>query len=150
MAVDFSKFDKSVDLDGLREDIKEAQENGGGDYKEVPHGEYEVSIEKMELVESKKGDPMVSIWFNVVSGDYRNSKIFYNQVITKGFQIHLVNELLRSLESDLVVEFETYKQYSELLLDIHENVDGKFEYALNYDEKKGYNTFSISEVFELE
>lgn len=150
MAVDFSKFDKSVDLDGLREDIKEAQENGGGDYKEVPHGEYEVSIEKMELVESKKGDPMVSIWFNVVSGDYRNSKIFYNQVITKGFQIHLVNELLRSLESDLVVEFETYKQYSELLLDIHENVDGKFEYALNYDEKKGYNTFSILEVFELE
>lgn len=150
MAVDFSKFDKSVDLDGLREDIKEAQENGGGDYKEVPHGKYEVSIEKMELVESKKGDPMVSIWFNIVSGEYKNSKIFYNQVITKGFQIHLVNELLRSLESDLDVEFETYKQYSKLLLDIHENIDGKFEYALNYDEKKGYNTFSISEVFELE
>lgn len=149
MAVDFSKFDKSVDLDGLREDIKEAQENGG-DYKEVPHGKYEVSIEKMELVESKKGDPMVSVWFNIVSGEYKNSKIFYNQVITKGFQIHLVNELLRSFESDLDVEFETYKQYSKLLLDIHENIDGKFEYALNYDEKKGYNTFSILEVFELE
>lgn len=66
MAIDYSKFDKQVDVEGLKKDVKEAQENGGsGDYKEVPFGDYEVSVDKMELSESKKGDPMVSIWFKI-------------------------------------------------------------------------------------
>ncbi|MDW0084909.1 DUF669 domain-containing protein [Clostridioides difficile] len=55
--MDFSKFDKAIDVKGLKEDIKEASENSGK-FKDVPHGTYEVEINKMELSESKKGDPM--------------------------------------------------------------------------------------------
>ena len=41
---------------------------------------------------------MVSIWFKIVSdGDYKGSILFYNQVITQGFQIHNCNELLRKM-----------------------------------------------------
>ena len=59
---DFSKFDELVDLDALREEVQRAAD-GNGDFEEVPTGMYEVSLEKMELKESKKGQPMVSVWF---------------------------------------------------------------------------------------
>jgi len=86
----FSRWDKEIDTEGLQKDVAEAAANGGGgNYKEVPHGNYEVAVQQMELKASKKGDPMVSIWFKIVSdGEYKGSMIFYNQVITQGFQIH--------------------------------------------------------------
>lgn len=36
--MDFSKFDKMVDIDGLKKDIADAEANGGGgaDFKDVP------------------------------------------------------------------------------------------------------------------
>ena len=150
MANIWEKFDKVIDVEGLQKDVQEAAENGAN-FREVPHGEYEVKIEKLELVESKKGDPMVTIWFKVVSGEYKGSIIFYNQVITQGFQIHIVNELLRSLDSDIEVEFKTYKQYGQLLMDIHEAIDGRLEYGLKYGEgKKGFSTYEITDVYEVE
>ena len=150
MALDFSKFDKKVDLEGLKNDVIEAQENGGGDFKEVPLGKYEVAITKLELGESKKGDPMVKVWFKILEGEYKNSLIFMNQVITQGFQIHLVNEFLRSLDTDVEITFESYSQFNELLLDVFEEVEGKLEFVLDYGENKGFNTFKIEDVFEAE
>lgn len=149
--MDFSKFDKAVDLEGLRNDVKEVEENGGGDFREVPKGTYEVEINKMELTESKKGDPMVTIWFKILSGEFKGSLIFYNQVVTQAFQIHNANKLLRSLESGIDVGFESYTQYDQLIMDIAEAVDGSLEYCLEYGENsKGYNTFEIKDVFEVE
>lgn len=149
--MDFSKFDKQVDLEGLKQDIMEAEENGGGDFKEVPHGKYEVAITKLELTESKKGDPMVSVWFKVTNGEYEGSLIFMNQVITQGFQIHIADEFLRSLETTVDVQFESYSQYAEMLADIFEEIEDKVEFVLDYGEnKKGFNTFEIIDSFEVE
>lgn len=145
--MDFSKFDKQVDLEGLKKDIEDSANN---DFKDVPHGNYEVAITKLELCESKKGDPMVKIWFKVVNGEYKGNLIFMNQVITRGFQIHIVDELLRSLETDIEISFESYSQYNDLLLDIFEAIDGNFEYGLKYGENKGFDTFEITDVFELD
>lgn len=145
--MDFSKFDKQVDLEGLKKDIENSANN---DFKEVPHGNYEVAIAKLELNESKKGDPMVKAWFKIVSGEYKGSLIFMNQVITRGFQIHIVDELLRSLDSGVEVSFESYSQYAELLMDIFEAIDSNFEYGLKYGENKGFDTFEITDVFELD
>lgn len=150
MAIDFSKFDKKVDLEGLKNDIADAEENGGGSFKEVPHDTYEVAITKLELDESKKGDPMVKVWFKILEGEYKNSLIFMNQVITQGFQIHIMDEFLRSLETDIDIVFESYSQYAQLLMDIYEEVDGNYEYGLKYGENKGFNTFEITDVFELD
>lgn len=151
----FSKWDETVDTEGLAADVKEAAENGTGSYKEVPHGDYEVAINKLELVASKKGDPMVSIWFKIVSdGEYKGSMIFMNQVITQGFQIHIVNEMLRAITAEcegIDIEFKTYKQYSELLMDVFEAVDDNFEFALSYKKgKKDFSTYEITEVYALE
>ena len=144
----FEKWNSNVDLRGLQKDVKDAQDNKR-EYEEIPHGEYEVKVDKMELKSSKKGDPMVSIWFTILEGKYKKSKLFLNQVITQGFQIHIVNELLKSMKTDLVIEFVDYKQYSELLLDVAEECDtNNLEFALKYEDNKGYDKFTITEVFE--
>lgn len=146
----WDEFDKAIDTNGLAEDVKNS---ASGQFKTVPHGEYEVSIEKMELVATKESKkPMVSIWFKVLSeGEYKGSLIFYNHVIEQGFQVHIVNEFLRSLDSGLDIEFKTYKQYGNLLMDVHEAISGKLEYALKFSEgKKGFSKYEITEVFEVE
>lgn len=145
--MDFSKFDKMVDLEGLKKDIEDST---SGDFKEVPHGTYEVAITKLELGESKKGDPMVKVWFKIIAGEYKGSLLFMNQVVTRGFQIHIVDEFLRSLETDIEISFESYSQYNELLMDVFEAIDGNFEYGLQYGENKGFDTFKITDVFEVE
>lgn len=156
----FAKWDEAIDTEGLQKDIKEAAQNTGnqGNYKEVPHGNYEVAVQQMELRSSKKGDPMVTIWFKIVSGEYKNSLIFYNQVVTQGFQIHMVNEMLRKMCEEAVrdvgvIEFKSYKQYGELLMDIFEAVADDFEYGLKYaanSKNKDFSTYEITEVFTLE
>ena len=144
----FEKWNSNSDLAGLQKDIKDAQDNKR-EYDEIPHGKYEVKVDKMELKASKKGDPMVSIWFTILEGKYKKSKLFLNQVITQGFQIHIVNELLKSMKTDLNIEFVDYKQYAELLLDVAEECDtNNLEFAIKYEDNKGYDKFTITEVFE--
>lgn len=156
MANIFDKWDKNVDTEALAKDTAEVAANGGtGQYKEVPHGDYEVCIQQIELKESKKGDPMVTIWFKIVDGEYKNNIIFFNQVITQGFQVHIVNEMLRMIVSEMkdapVIEFKSYRQYNDLLMDIFEEVSDNFEFALSYKKgKKDFSTYEIKEVFVLE
>jgi hypothetical protein len=152
MGTIFDKWNKNIDVAGLQKDIAEAdQQNGSGDYKEVPDGKYEVKIEKIELKESSKGDPMVSMWFRILSGDFKNSMIFMNQVITQGFQISQTNRFLKSLQAvdDDQIEFKDYSQYNDLLMDIFEEVDGTLEFLLAYGtNKKGFHTYKIEDVYE--
>ena len=152
----YDKWDEAIDTEGLAADVEEAAKNGGGEYKEVPHGDYEVAVAQMELKASKKGDPMVSIWFKIVSdGEFKGNLIFFNQVITQGFQVHIVNEMLRMMVSECAdapeIEFKSYKQYANLIMDIFEAIDDNFEYALSYKKgKKDFSTYEIKEVFVLE
>ena len=150
----FAQWDNAVDMEGIQKDIQNAETNNKGDFEKVPYGTYEVSIEKMELKASKTGNPMVSVWFNIVGGEFKGQKIFMNQVITQGFQIHIVNEFLRSLTKDCavpVIEFKSYSQYANLLMDIHELIADQFEYGLKYGQtKKGFDTFEITDIFALE
>ena len=144
----FEKWNSNVDLAGLQKDIKDAQDNNK-EFEAVPHGEYEVKLDKLELKATKKGDPMVSAWFTILNGKYKKSKLFMNQVVTQGFQIHIVNTFLNSMGTDLNIEFVDYKQYAELLLDVAEFCDeNNLEFAIKYEDNKGYDKFTITEVFE--
>ena len=82
----FDEFDANFDTAGLAKDAAEAAKNGNT-RREVPHGTYEVEINKLELGKSKKGDPMFSCWFKILAGEYKGSLIFMNQIVTQGFQI---------------------------------------------------------------
>lgn len=145
----WDKFDKQIDTKGLIEDAKAAAE-GSSEFKEVPHGKYEVAITKMELKESSKKSPMVSIWFKIIDGPSKGGIIFYNQVISTGYGLHNAKEFLTSLECGIDVEFESYKQFAGLLETIFTAVDGAAEYVLDYGiNQKGFNTYKIEDIFEV-
>ncbi len=122
--------------------------------KKIESGIYKVNVVKMELKGSKNGNPMVSIWFKVVpQGKYINKLIFMNQVITEGYQIHIVNELLRSLTENLTdvnIDFISYPQYSELLDNVVKKIRNNFIYLLEYKQNaKGYKLFKIVKTFSV-
>ena len=103
----FDKWDKNVDTEGLQKDIAEAEANGGqGDYREVPVGTYEVKIDKMEIKEcgSEKhaGEPMFTVQFRILEGDFENSCLFMNDRMI---------QVWMDIEAPLYwwKEFDTYK-----------------------------------------
>lgn len=146
MSVNWEEFDKDVDIENLKKDTEEAatKEFDGAD---VPFGKYEVKITKLELVKSKKGDPMISVWFEIINGSNKGRLIFMNQVVTQGFQIHTANEFLRSLQTDELIEFKGYAAYNITILNVYEKIINN-EYELDYNEnKKGYKTFKITQMY---
>ena len=146
----FDKWNKAVDLDGIKQDIASAAE-GNKEYVDVPVGKYEVKLTKAELKASKaSGNPMVSMQFKVIAGDYKGQSIFMNQIVTQGFQLNIVNTFLRSMGTDIEIEFIDYKQYADMLLDVAEACEG-LEFVLDYTENtKGYKDYKILEVFDVE
>ena len=148
----FERFNSMFDIDGLKKDIEDAA-NSGGDFKEVPKGDYEVKVVKIELGQTGEksktpGMPMAKVWFEVIAGEYKGQKIFMNQMLTSAFGFHKMNEFLASLETGIHVVFENFGQYADLFAQILDAVDGKAEYQLNYGENaKGYSTYTIVQRF---
>lgn len=141
-------WDNEFDSEGLKKDLENVNSNGNTERKEVPHGTYEVKITKLELVKSKKGDPMMTCWFKIVAGEFKNQMLFMNQLLTTGFGLHNANEFLKSI-ANLPIAFESFKQYAMLLADVMGEIDGNFEYQLNYGKtNKGFNTFKIEKIFD--
>ena len=146
--MDFSKWNSAIDAEQFKKDIEDIK-NNGGDYPEIEAGEYVVKAEKMELKESSKGDPMLSIMFRILEGEHKKACIFYNQVLTRPFQIVNANKLLNEMETDIEATFNgDYSTYNDTILDIFEAAEN-LEFLLEYGENnKGYKTFKIKEVYE--
>jgi len=146
----FAEFDKTFDTKALAEEVKNSADSPV--YKDVPLGEYMVKVEKLELVATKETHkPMVSGWFRIVEGDYKGQLIFMNQLVDEAFKIHIMKQFLISLDTDLDIDFVNYTQFGNLLMDVHEAVDGKLEYHLKYGEnRKGFKTYEIIEAFDVD
>lgn len=148
----FEKFNSMIDVAGLKQDVATAA-SSNTDFVEVPKGDYEVKIVKIELGETGErsktpGMPMAKVWFDILAGEYKGQKIFMNQMLTSGFGIHKMNEFLMSLETGIPVVFENFVQYADLFKQIFTEVDGRSEYQLSYGENnKGYSTYEIIQKF---
>ena len=134
----FDKFNAMFDVEGLKKDIEQTA-SSDGEFVEVPKGEYEVKVTKLEIGETGEksktpGMPMAKVWYEIIAGDYKGQKIFQNQMLTTGFGIHKMNEFLNSLETGIPVVFENFTQYNDLFKQIFDAVDGKAEFALAYGE----------------
>lgn len=154
MAIDFDKINKSVDLEGLRKDVENASANGTGDFPTVPAGKYEVALVSLEIKGTKKDNrPMLAASFKILTGEYKNQRLFMNRVIygTKndGNMIKSAVGWLNTLDSGVDVAFQDYKQFADLVMDVAEAIDGKIEYAVEYDSEK-FNSITITEVFDAE
>lgn len=155
----FDKYAKKINAEELAASQKEISGNASsGDYKEVPFGTYEVEVNKLECKLSSTKKPMVSIWFNILNGDYEGSYIFYNGIFTEDWMRHRVVKILSSLLNDnsheaeinLILKSGDVDEINNFCMDLHEEIDGNFEYLLEYGQKKGYNTYNIKEVYTLE
>ena len=152
----FAKFNEmfggEAGLKDLQNDIANAA-SSNTEFVEVPKGDYEVKIIKLELGETGEnaknpGMPKVSVWFEILAGEYKGQKIFMNQMLTSAFGFHKMNEFLTSLETGISVVFENFEQYNDLLNLVFNEVDGKAEYQLSYGENnKGFSTYTIVQRF---
>lgn len=156
----FDKYASKINADDLKASQQEIQTNAsGGDFPEIPVGKYEVKVDKMECKKSKSsGNLMVSIWFKILKGKFANSIIFYNGVFHKDFPRHqtakFLSDLLddgdRTAEINLILKSNDMATINDFCMDIHESIDGRLEYLLDYGQSKGYNTYTIVEVFDVE
>lgn len=148
MAVDFSIIDEAVDLQGLQKDVEDSKNN----FSDVPKGTYIVSIEKMEIGETKDHRPMFKMQCKIKEGEFKNRNLFMNRVIygTKndGSMIQSVLTLLEKLQTVTVPEFTGYNAFVDNVLDIYEEIQGKVELEVEYD-ADAFNSISIKEVYDL-
>lgn len=154
MAIDFDKINRSVDLEGLRKDVENASANGTGDFPTVPADKYEVALATLEIKGTKADPnrPMLSASFKILTGDYKNQRLFFNRVLlgTKndGNMIKSAEGWLAALDSGISTTFEDYKQFNQVVMDVGEAIEeAGLTYAVDYDPDR-FNSISILEVFE--
>lgn len=112
MAVDFSAFDKKVDLDALQEEVKNADLSS---FEDVPDGTYIVGFDKMEIKPTKAKDKlMFAVQCKIKEGPHKGRLLFFNRVISgnktsekwnDGKAIKSVCTWLDKLETETVPEF---------------------------------------------
>lgn len=152
--MDFSKFDQQVDLNKLKSDAEEIKKNGGtGDFPEIEEGVYTGKIEKLEVGSTKDGRPMLKVQFRITQNPHKNSCLFMNRVLfgTKNDANMIASALgwLETLEPSEEVGpiiFQSYSQFSYLVLDIAEDI-AELEYDVDYD-PDAFNNISIAAVYD--
>lgn len=135
----FDKFKNGINQEDINNAIKEANENSGGGFKEVPAGNYEVSVEKIELGKTKKGADKISMWFKILAGEYKGCLLFKTSVLTEEWQLGKAIQFLNDLKSDVeIVEIQNEDDFADLLTDIYDSIQDKgLEYEVEYIINKG-------------
>lgn len=156
----FEKYADKINAEELAASQKEIQANanGGGQREEVPVGKYEIKVDKLECKMSKSNNLMVSIWFRILKGKFEKSMIFYNGVFKEDWMRHRVAKILsdllddgdRTAEINLILKSNNMQVINDFCMDIHESIDGRLEYLLDYGLSKGYQTYKIEEVYDAQ
>lgn len=155
----FDKYASKINADDLKASQQEIQDNAnGGTREDVPVGKYEVKVDKLECKMSKSNNLMVSIWFRILKGKFEKSVIFYNGVFKEDWMRHRVAKILsdllddgdRTAEINLILKSNNMQVINDFCMDIHEDIDGRLEYELDYGLSKGYNTYAITEVYDAQ
>lgn len=155
MAIDFSKFNEMFPTDKLKKDMEEAAKNQT-DFDKLPDGEYDCTLEKLELGESKSEKLMLKAQFRIEKGDHSNQCIFKNCVLTgtknDGFMLLQAKKFLESLDSGVDIAFNGWDDFDGMLGDI---IDAIAEDGLMYTVKvvtnkknKDYQDITIVDILE--
>lgn len=143
------RFNSKVNLEEIRKELATTS-NKGMNREEVPSGTYEVKVEKMEIRPTKKEDPMISIWFRILDGKYKNQCVFFNRVLTTGKNISMVVLFMRSFKSGVAVEFQDFVQFNDVIQEVFESINRKkYEFALKLTKQdNGFDDYEIADVFQ--
>lgn len=145
----WAEFD-DLDVKSLNEEVKEL----GGDYPEIPKGDYEVEIVAMEMKPSKKGFPMLVVQFKIIKGEYKNQSMFMNQVLimrdqNDKYRISGAVKFLKSLNTKNAVSFEGVAAFDKLIDSVFKEIKDKKEFLIEVDKKNDFYTYKIKDVYDL-
>ena len=133
----------------------EEQKKNSRTFKEIPPGPYMVFVDKMEVGESNWGTMQINLAFEVMEGEYKGQKIFYNGTFDDNFA-HGINatailladmledEDLTSAAIAVVLSHandsqEKLDEVSELLADISEELE-EICFELDYEVRESKKT----------
>ena len=156
--MDFNKFDQMVNKDELKKQMEAASE-----FDDVPKGTYICNIEKMEVKETKGKDKLMlavqlgitetveapkkqdkrKIFFNRVICGNKNTEKWNDGVAIKG----VITWLEKLLDEGDTIEFQSYSQFADEVLDIYQDICPHIEVKVNYD-PDAFNPIVIDEVFD--
>lgn len=125
MAIDLNKWNEEFGGKEATKALEEVSKNNQ-EYTEVPDGVYKCRLEKLDLGESRKGQPMIKGQFRIIEGANRKQCLFVNQVFTRGFPQYKGLQFLKSLQvfDDSEIDFDgDFANFRELLLDIAEEAE---------------------------
>lgn len=148
----FAEWDKAYDAKEMKKEVKEAAEKNK-DFDELKPDTYPVYIKQMELTETKTTKaPMLAIQLKVSEGEFNGRMMFINFVLTSPYVIHKANTFLKSLGSDVTVEFDSYGQYADMVEDIYNwteqhQCDYDVEYSIVESKGKSYNEYKVKAVY---
>lgn len=158
MSVDFKKFDSMINKDELKKQMDAAPE-----FDDVPKGTYICDIEKMEVKATKAGDKLMfatqlgivetveapkkqdkrKIFFNKVISGNKTTEKWNDGVAIKG----VITWLEKLLDEEESLEFTSYSQFAEDVLDIYQDICPHIQIQIKYD-PEAFNPVSIEDVFD--
>ena len=78
------------------------------------------SVKEIKLIKTINGEPLFVI---VLESGITDFHFVIKKVLTTAFNIYLVNEMLRSLNTGIDIKFECFKQYNDLLIQISKKLE---------------------------
>lgn len=139
--IDFNKYDGKLNMEELEKQMKAASENQRED---LPEGDYEVKVDKLEVRESKQGKLMLAVQYRILSGRYRNQCMFQNIILSgtrnDGFMIHQAKRLIDDMGYD--IDFSSYAQFADDIDSIADDAVGQ-EYEIGLSYQNGYPRFTF-------
>lgn len=157
----FDQFDAMFNSEELAKSIEEVNANNKPfEKKEVPYGNYEVKIVKLEIGahdfdDDYKGKPVGKVCFRIINHDelsgqnlYMNKKLISLKNPKSGFMMNKFIEFLDSLETNYTPVFENWNQFGALVESMFAELDGRAEYQLNFFDNNGFKDYAIVKRFQ--
>lgn len=163
---DFSDIKMKMTANDM-DDLNDLDKGSDGQYEEVPYGQYEVRVTKIELVKTKPtaknpNQPMARISFRVINNENISGYISYFAILDNKYitmRMQMTNRLLKSMKTNVDLSPSNFRDaegnydlnaYRDLLTKVYEDITSRgLEYGLDYSENdKGFATYTITNVFD--
>lgn len=164
--MDFSDFKMKMTANDM-DDLNNLDKESNGQYEDVPYGQYEVRVTKIELTKTKPtaknpNMPMARISFKVINNEDVKGYISYFAILEPKYltmRIQMTNRLLKSMKTQVDLSPANFRdaegnydlnKYRDLLTEVYEDITSRgVEYGLDYSENdKGFAKYTITDVFE--
>lgn len=158
MGIDFGKFEKLVNQADVNKAINDAPQ-----YEDVPKGTYRGTINKLEITTTKAGDKLMLVCAIKITETINapkkqdNRLVFMNKPFTGCKTSEKWNDakavasvigwLNVLLHDDEKIEFSSYSQLADDVLDVFQNVCPAIEVEFDYDPDAFYSV-TIKDVLE--